>query len=139
MTPIDFMQQYAVYIFIALLISWMLWQRVIAPRLSGVKNVSASAYFAMRDEPHTLVDVRSGGEWAGGHAPNAIHIPLGEIAKRKHEIAADRAIVVICASGNRSAMAATALANAGMKPVYNFSGGMGAWQNAGLPVRTGRK
>jgi len=138
MTPIDFMQQYAVYIFITLLISWMLWQRVLAPRLSGVKNVSASAYFAMRDEPHTLVDVRSAGEWAGGHALQAIHIPLGEIAKRKDEIAAGRAVVVICASGNRSAMAATALANAGLKPVYNFSGGMGAWQSAGLPVKTGR-
>ena len=135
----QFMQQYAVYIFLTLLICWMLWQRVVAPRLSGVKNLSASTYFAMRNEPHTLVDVRSAGEWAGGHAPDAIHIPLGDIGKRKHEIDANKAVVVICASGNRSAMAATALAKAGLKPVYNFSGGMGAWAGAGLPVRTGKK
>lgn len=139
MTLNEFMQQNAVYIFMALLIAWMLWQRVIAPRMSGVKNMSASQYFAMRDEPHTLVDVRSSGEWTGGHAPNAVHIPLGEIANRKSELPAGKPVVVICASGNRSAMAATALAKSGVSPVYNFSGGMGAWRGAGLPVKAGRK
>ncbi|MDQ6992981.1 MAG: rhodanese-like domain-containing protein [Mariprofundus sp.] len=134
----QFMEQNAVYIFIALLISWMLWQRLLAPMLSGVKSLSASGYFAMRDEPHTLVDVRSAGEWAGAHAPDAVHIPLGEINTRKDEIPDHKPVVVICASGNRSAMAATALAKAGLKPVYNFSGGMGAWQSAGLPLKTGR-
>jgi len=138
MNPVEFMQQNAVYIFIGLLLAWIIWQRVLAPKLSGVKNISASQYFAMRDHDHTLLDVRSAGEWASGHAPDAIHIPLGDIAQRKGEIATDKAVVVICASGNRSAMAATALAKSGLKPVYNFSGGMGSWQSAGLPVRTGR-
>jgi len=133
----QFMQQNAVYIFIGLLVGWMLWQRVITPKLAGVKTISASGYFAMRDEPHTLVDVRSPGEWAAAHAPDAVLIPLGEIGARKDEIRGDRPVVVICASGNRSSMAATALAKAGLKPVYNFSGGMGAWQSAGLPTRSG--
>jgi len=47
-------------------------------------------------------------------------------------------LVVICASGNRSAMAATKLAKAGFEPVYNFSGGMGSWKSAGLPVKSGK-
>ena len=134
----QFMQQNAVYIFIALLLGWMLWQRVIGPRLSGVKSVSAADYMQMRHEPHTLVDVRQPAEWRAGHAKKAVHIPLGEIAKRMQELPEDKPLVVICASGNRSAMAATALAKNGFETVYNFSGGMGAWQGAGLPVSRGK-
>jgi len=133
----QFMQQNAVYIFIALLIGWMLWQRVIAPKLSGVKSISASEYMKLRNQHHVLLDVRQPGEWKSGHAKAAVHIPLGEVAKRMHEIEQDKPVVVICASGNRSAMAATALAKSGFETVYNFSGGMGAWQGAGLPLKSG--
>jgi len=131
----QFMQQYAVYIFIAVLISWFLWQRVIGPRLSGVKSLSAADYMQMRKQPHTLVDVRQPGEWQAIHATTAIHIPLGEVKQRMHEIPKDKTVVVICASGARSSMAATALANAGYSEVFNFSGGMGAWSSAGLPTK----
>jgi len=54
----QFMQQNAVYIFLALLIGWMLWQRVIAPKLSGVKSISAAEYMKMRKDTHTLVDAQ---------------------------------------------------------------------------------
>ncbi len=134
----QFMQQNAVYIFMALLIGWMLWQRMIAPKLSGVKSLSASAYMQMRKQPHTLLDVRQPGEWASAHAKAAKHIPLGEVSKRIREIEQGKPVVVICASGNRSAMAATALAKSGFETVYNFSGGMGAWQSAGLPMQAGK-
>jgi len=134
----QFMQQNAVCIFLALLIGWMLWQRMIAPKLSGVKSISALTYMQMRNEPHTLLDVRQPGEWASGHAKDATHMPLGEVAERMHELPKEKPVVVICASGNRSAMAATALAKAGFDTVYNFSGGMGAWQGGGLPVSSGR-
>ncbi len=133
----QFMQQNAVYIFIALLVGWMLWQRVIAPKLSGVKSISASEYMKLRNHTHVLLDVRQPGEWAAGHAKAAMHMPLGEVSARMHEIGADKPVVVICASGNRSAMAATALAKAGFATVYNFSGGMGAWRSAGLPLQSG--
>jgi len=133
----QFMQQNAVYIFIALLIGWMLWQRMIAPKLSGVKSISPSEYIKLRDQAHVLLDVRQPGEWQSGHAKVAVHIPLGEVTKRMHEIEQNKPVVVICASGNRSAMAATTLARAGFATVYNFSGGMGAWHSAGLPIRSG--
>ncbi|ATX82149.1 Rhodanese-related sulfurtransferase [Mariprofundus ferrinatatus] len=132
----QFMQQNAVYIFIALLIGWFLWQRVIGPKMSGVKSLSAADYMQMRNQSHTLVDVRQQHEWDAVHAANAVHIPLGEIKERMHEIQKEKPVVVICASGGRSSMAATALANAGYEEVYNFSGGMGAWSSAGLPVRS---
>jgi rhodanese-related sulfurtransferase len=133
----QFMQQNAVYVFIALLMGWLLWQRIIAPKLSGVKSISASEYMKMRNQPHVLLDVRQSGEWASGHPKAARHMPLGEVARRMQEIEQGKPVVVICASGNRSAMAATTLAKSGFATVYNFSGGMGAWQSAGLPVSSG--
>ena len=134
----QFMQQNAVYLFIAVLIGWFLWQRVIGPRLSGVKSLSAAEYMHMRNKPHTLLDVRQQHEWDAIRATTAVHIPLGEIKERMHEVEKEKPVVVICASGARSSMVATALANSGYSEVYNFSGGMGAWSSAGLPVRSNR-
>jgi len=134
----EWMQANAVYLFMALLVGWMLWQRLLAPMLSGVKRLDAAEYMKLRSADHVLVDVRSDSEWSSGHAPKAMHIPLGDITRRMQEIPADKPVVVVCASGNRSAMAATALAKRGFDPVYNFSGGMGAWRSAGLPVKQGR-
>jgi len=131
----QFMQENAVYIFMALLIGWFLWPRVLVPKLSGVKSLSAGDYLQMRKQPHTLVDVRQLGEWQSMHATTAVHIPLGEISQRMNEIPQDKTVVVICASGGRSSMAATAIANAGYSDVYNFSGGMAAWSSAGLPTK----
>ncbi len=134
----EWMQQNAVYLFLALLVGWVLWQRMIAPRLAGVRNISVTDYLGMRNRPHALIDVRTEGEWRGGHAPQAEHIPLAEISRRFDAIPRDVPVVVICASGQRSAQAATVLARHGIAPVYNFSGGMAAWRAAGLPVKTGR-
>lgn len=131
------MSQYSVYLFIGLIMAWVLWSRILGPKLAGVKSMDATAYFALRDEPHTLVDVRTGPEWAGGHPAKALHIPLGELSARIHEVPAGIPVVCICASGQRSAMAARMIARAGQSTVYNFSGGMGSWQSAGLPVSRG--
>jgi rhodanese-related sulfurtransferase len=133
----DFIQQNLISVFIAALVLWMLWRRVVAPGLSGVKGISAAEYMNFRNEPHTLVDVRTNGEWSSGHAPKALHIPLSEFNQRQREIAQDRPVVVVCASGNRSAVAATSLARSGHESVYNFAGGMGSWKSAGLPVKSG--
>lgn len=134
----DWIQQNIANILIAALVFWVLWKRLIAPKLSGVKNMSASDYHLFRNEDHTLLDVRSIGEWKLGHPSKAVHIALGEINARMQEIPKDKPLVVICASGNRSAVAATKLARTGFDEVYNFSGGMGSWQSAGLPTESGK-
>jgi len=130
----EFIEQNMVYIVSALLIVWILWKRVVAPKLAGVKSLSAADYMQFRHQEHILLDVRQPGEWSSGHAKDAMHMPLSEVKLHMHEISRDKPVVVICASGNRSAMAATALAKEGFDMVYNFSGGMGAWQGAGLPL-----
>jgi rhodanese-related sulfurtransferase len=82
-----------------------------------------------------LLDVREHDEWAVGHAPDATHIPLGEITAESHRLPADREIVVICRSGGRSARVAEALVSWGHRAV-NVTGGLQDWQGAGLPVLT---
>jgi rhodanese-related sulfurtransferase len=82
-----------------------------------------------------LLDVREDDEWAAGHAPQAIHIPLGELADRAREVPMDQDIYVICRSGVRSARAAEALNGAGWKAA-NVADGMQGWASAGRPMTT---
>jgi rhodanese-related sulfurtransferase len=85
----------------------------------------------------TLLDVREDYEWAAGHAPDAIHIPLRELPSRFREIPAHRPVLVLCRSGRRSEEAARLLSGplgAHLPEVANVEGGMAAWARAGLPV-----
>lgn len=78
-----------------------------------------------------LLDVREDDEWSAGHAPRAIHIPLGALDPRSFDPTVP--VVAVCRSGKRSAVAAGQLAAAGVT-VYNLAGGMKAWQESGQPV-----
>jgi rhodanese-related sulfurtransferase len=80
-----------------------------------------------------LLDVREDDEWAAGHAPDAVHIPLGQLGGRTAEIPQDQIVYVICRSGARSARAAQALVGAGWQAV-NVAGGMQDWAAAGRPM-----
>lgn len=78
-----------------------------------------------------LLDVREDDEWAAGHAGAATHIPLGLL--RADSVPQGRVVVAVCRSGSRSDQAAQALRTAGFD-ARNLTGGMQAWQRAGLPV-----
>jgi rhodanese-related sulfurtransferase len=80
-----------------------------------------------------LLDVREDDEWAAGHAPDAVHIPVGALAERAAELPQGREVYVICRSGARSAYAAQALTGAGWKTV-NVADGMTGWAVAGRPM-----
>ncbi|MFB9930757.1 rhodanese-like domain-containing protein [Amycolatopsis halotolerans] len=89
----------------------------------------------VRDLPAdvALLDVREDDEWAAGHAPAAVHIPLGELPARVGELSEfpeDNPVYVICRSGGRSARAAAWLNASGWDAV-NVAGGMGAWAREG--------
>jgi rhodanese-related sulfurtransferase len=81
-----------------------------------------------------IVDVREPWEYAEGHVPGAILIPLGQLAARVDELPGEEPIYVICRSGNRSVTASTLLIEAGKRDVRNVAGGMLAWQAAGYAV-----
>ena len=78
----------------------------------------------------TVVDVRNDAEWAAGHIPTATHISLGTIADRIAELPTGKPIVVQCAAGARSSIAASILKSRGVDNVVNLIGGMGEWRKA---------
>jgi phage shock protein E len=89
-----------------------------------------------------LVDVRSPEEHAGGYIPGTdFNIDFREIKARHQELAAQTTdhIVVYCQSGHRSNIAAETLADLGYSRVYNVSGSMNAWLEAGYPVESPRR
>ncbi len=73
-----------------------------------------------------LLDVREREEVAEWEYPDAVNIPLGELAARVREIPTDRVVVVACHTGGRSAAATEALVRAGF-PAQNLAGGAVAW------------
>jgi len=83
-----------------------------------------------------VVDVRSPEEYAGGHVPGAVNIPLEQVEARRAEFAAASPMHVICQSGGRSMKASEALAAAGVAAL-SVAGGTKGWIDAGRPVVTG--
>ena len=80
-----------------------------------------------------LVDVREDDEWTAGHAPDALHVRLGELGARTHELPRDEDVYLICRSGARSAYAAQLLTIEGWNAV-NVADGMTGWAVAGRPM-----
>jgi rhodanese-related sulfurtransferase len=85
-----------------------------------------------------ILDVRSGGEYASGHVPGAVHIPYDEVAMRLEQIGADRerTLVVYCETGVRAEVAERALRAAGYADVRHLEGDMHGWRKAGLPIES---
>ena len=80
-----------------------------------------------------MVDVREDDEWAAGHTPQAVHLPMGQVVDRIDELPVGRTIVCMCRVGGRSGSVALHLAGSGYD-VRNIAGGMQAWAAQGLPV-----
>jgi rhodanese-related sulfurtransferase len=85
-----------------------------------------------------LVDVRNPDEFAQARVPGSILMPLPFFASRFAELPADREILVICQTGNRSSTATAYLLGNGFGRASNVAGGIVAWYRAGLPIVTER-
>lgn len=81
-----------------------------------------------------LLDVREPDEWAAGHAPGAVHVPMGEVPARLGELPeTEEPLAVVCRSGGRSGRTVQWLQQQGFD-VVNVAGGMQAWSRAGKPM-----
>lgn len=87
-----------------------------------------------RTPPPLVLDIRNTGELATGVIEGAVHVPLAELPHRLDEMPDDRPIVVYCAHGTRSSIAASLLRNAGRTDVSDLIGGYDAWQPAFEPA-----
>ncbi|MEM6433946.1 MAG: rhodanese-like domain-containing protein [Cyanobacteria bacterium P01_D01_bin.115] len=106
--------------------------------------------FVHLPHPPRLIDVRSGLEYAQFHAPGAINLSLPRLLMGRLPFLKDwvlphwfqvlsktDAIALICLTAHRSPIAAQVLVKAGFSQVFNMTGGMMAWQKAGLPTQKG--
>ena len=83
-----------------------------------------------------VVDVREADEYAAGHVPGALSLPLGELPARQGELPRDQTVYLICQLGGRSGKAADLLGAAGYD-VRSVAGGTTAWTEAGGAITTG--
>src|SRR3989440_7931055 len=93
------------------------------------------------DNGFTLLDVREGDEWEQGHLDKAIFLPRGFLEVKADKVLTDTSqpIVVYCAGGTRSALAAKTLQDLGYTDVCSMRGGFNEWKNNGMPFVTPEK
>ncbi len=89
--------------------------------------------------PPLLLDVRTPAERARGALEHSVGVPLNHLEERVGELPAGRPILVYCAGGYRSSIAASLLRRHGIESVSELAGGMTAWETAGLPLQTGAR
>ncbi len=112
----------------------LIWPAV--RRAGGGASVSPLQATLLMNQNALVLDVRDAAEYEKGHMLNARNVPLGELEARAAELEKHKAkpVIVVCDTGNRSGRAAAALRKKGFEQVFTLGGGMGAWQQAGLPL-----
>jgi molybdopterin/thiamine biosynthesis adenylyltransferase/rhodanese-related sulfurtransferase len=103
--------------------------------LAGIKKLVQETDVAQLKvaPPEVLIDVRELDEYNDGYIPGALYIPRGKLEMRIEDAVPkrDADIVLYCAGGNRSALAARSLNELGYTRVRSLTGGFGAWKRAG--------
>jgi len=133
---VDFVRNNFLLFIVALVSGGMLLWPLVRRTTGGPWVNTTQATHLINREDAIVVDVREPNEFAAGHVLGAKNLPLArldasgaELAKKK-----ERPVIVYCDGGERSAKALATLKKHGYTRVANLSGGLGAWQQAGLPV-----
>jgi hydroxyacylglutathione hydrolase len=103
-----------------------------------IERITATSVAEQLDapEPPLILDVRTAREYGEGHIDGALNVPLSQLPERVGEVPPNRPVVVYCASGYRSAIAASLLRRDGLSQVANLVGGLAAWNSAQLATVT---
>lgn len=114
---------------------WSTWGN--PARVAGLS--ASEAVQLMNREKALVVDVCSPQEYAAGHVKGARNVPLADLQAQLPSVAKSKsqALILVCASGVRSARAVAVARQLGYEQVYSLAGGMGAWRAASLPVQKG--
>lgn len=138
--PMDFINQNILLVSLVVISGLaLLWQILMRPAGNEVNPGEATTLINREDA--RVVDVREAGEFASGHLPDALNIPVAKIGERAAELEKfkDKPIIFCCASGMRSGKACAELKKLGFTQLYNLAGGVDAWVGAGYPVKKGAK
>jgi rhodanese-related sulfurtransferase len=92
--------------------------------------------FAARRDGAVVLDVREPTEYAAGHVPGSLLMPMGQLPARMDELDRGTPVYVICASGNRSLAMTDVLRHAGYDAM-SVAGGTNGWIRSGRPVEEG--
>jgi rhodanese-related sulfurtransferase/glyoxylase-like metal-dependent hydrolase (beta-lactamase superfamily II) len=84
--------------------------------------------------PPLVVDIRAPREWQKSHIDGSVNIPLNHLVERIKELPVEQPVLVHCAGGYRSSIAAGVLQRHGRNKLTELNGGLAAWEAAGLPV-----
>lgn len=109
----------------------------ISRQMSGMKSIGPSEATQLSNrEDAVFLDIRNEADFQAGHIPDAVHIPLKQLAERSAELAKhkDKPVIAYCRSGNQSNGAGGILKRNGFESVYNLDGGIKAWQKANMPL-----
>jgi len=101
--------------------------RPASPALPPEIEPGALAGLRQGAEPYALLDVREPWELEICGFPEAIHLPLGTLAGREHELPRDRPLVVVCHHAQRSLLATRYLRQRGLARAVNLRGGVEAY------------
>ena len=133
---VDFLWKEKLLVLVAVASGGMLLWPFVRKTTGGPWVSTTQATNLINREDALVVDVREPNEFAAGHVLGAKNLPLArldasgaDLAKKK-----ERPVIVYCDGGDRSAKALATLKKHGFTRVANLSGGLGAWQQAGLPV-----
>ncbi len=92
----------------------------------------------LNDERATLIDLRAKAEYESGHIPRARQVDPDQLADRAKDLARKGPLILVCANGRTSLQQLQKLRAAGIDQAYALKGGLGAWREAGQPLRTRR-
>ena len=110
------------------------YEQRVAEAKTRIREVTPEEALAMRrrGEDAVFLDVREPQEWNLFRIPGAVHVPLGRLDESVADaVPRDRRVVVYCARGNRSALAADAMQNMGYRDVASLAAGITGWAHAG--------
>ena len=113
----------------------LLWPFV-RGRISGPALTTLQVTQLINSKSATIVDIRAPEEFAKGSLPNARNLPADKIKDRVRELKKDKPLIVVCANGQAAGKAAALLRSSGFNDVFILGGGLAAWREAGLPIRT---
>ncbi len=113
------------------------YQSLIQDARIRIRETSVDELRRMDVNQGLLIDTREPAEWVDGHIAGAQLVPRGILEGKIEQLAPDldQRIVLYCAGGGRSALAADSLQRMGYRNVLSLAGGFTAWHEAGCPVQ----